>query len=316
MEKRSVKTVSIAPSESYLPLSRLARLQWLVRAVRPYVELTKPRIILFLLFTQYGAMVVAERCLPPLGITIAALLGLGLTAGGSAAVNMWYDRDIDKRMARTAGRPLPAGAVRPVVALVIGMVLGAAGFVWLYATAGALTAALALAGYIYYAVVYTMWLKRRTPQNIVIGGGAGAFPPLVGWAAATGHLAWPAWLLFAVIFFWTPSHFWGLALYRNDDYIRAGVPMLPVVRGPRTTKWQMTAYTIVLVFVSLLLGPAVHADVVYEIVAALLGVFFLLGHWYLLREPDDEHVWAKRIFLASLGYLPAIYTALAICAVV
>lgn len=257
-------------------------------------------------------MIVAEGQIPGLRETIVDLGGLALSAGGAAAINMWFDRDIDGIMSRTKGRPIPSGLVSPAQALTFGLVLGAASVVVLGVFDNGLAAALAAAGYVYYAVVYTMLLKRRTPQNIVIGGGAGAFPPLVGWAAVTGHLSLAAILMFAVIFFWTPAHFWGLALYKNEDYVKVGVPMMPAVRGAATTKRQMIAYSLVLLVVSLTLGVASSVGMLYDIAAIVLGLLFVVCNLRLWREPHDQHTWAKRTFLASLLYLPAVFTAMAV----
>lgn len=281
----------------------------MLELVRAYGVLTKPRIALLLLFTAYCAMIVAEGHLPSVPDTVLGLGGLALSAGGAAALNMWYDRDIDAVMKRTAGRPLPAGLVRPAHALVFGLALGVTSILVLGLFVNGLAAGLSAAGYVYYAVVYTMWLKRRTPHNIVVGGGAGAFPPLVGWAVVTGHLSVTAWLLFAVILLWTPAHFWGLALYKNDDYTRAGVPMMPVVRGVRATKRQMVAYAALLLAISLALAGFVRTGWIYAILAAVLGTGFLLVNLRLWRAPDDQFIWARRTFLASLLYLPALFTA-------
>ncbi|MCL6453984.1 MAG: heme o synthase [Alicyclobacillus sp.] len=285
-------------------------------AAKAYLTLTKPRIVVLLVFTGYAAMIVAAGGLPNFRVTLLGLLGLGLAAGGSAALNMWFDRDIDAVMTRTAKRPLPAGIVSAPAAFGFALLLGVASVVLLATTVNALSAWLAGAGYVYYGVVYTMLLKRHTPQNIVLGGGAGAFPPLVGVAAVTDHLSWMAVLMFAVIFLWTPSHFWGLALYKNEDYTRAGVPMMPVVRGARATKRQMVAYAVALLAVSVAMAPAMRSPLVYAVVAAAFGGWFLYVNLRLLREPDSEMAWAKRTFFASLLYLPAVFTAMALCAVV
>jgi protoheme IX farnesyltransferase len=255
---------------------------------------------------------VAQDRLPSLTQTLAGLGGLGLSAGGAAALNMWYDRDIDAVMKRTAGRPLPAGLIRPVHALVFALALGAASVLVLGLWENGLAAGLSATGYLYYGVVYTMGLKLRTPQNIVIGGGAGAFPPLVGFAVVTGHLSITSWLLFVVILFWTPSHFWGLALCKNDDYARAGVPMMPAVRGARATKRQMAAYAVLLAAVSLVLAGYLRAGWMYACLAAILDAGFLWVHLRLWRDPEDSVVWARRTFLTSLLYLPVLFAALAI----
>jgi len=299
----------------------VARLQESVRpqvgeVIRAYFTLTKPRIVLLLLFTEYCAMVVTGGQLPSPTQTLVGLLGLALSAGGAAVINMWYDRDIDCVMDRTARRPLPTGMIAPASALVFGLVLGVASVLLLGLCANWLAAGLSLAGYLYYAVVYTMWLKRRTPQNIVIGGGAGAFPPLVGWAVVSGHIGITAILMFGVIFLWTPSHFWGLALYKNDDYSRAGLPMMPVVRGSRSTKRQMVVYSVLLLICSMALGEFIKAEMLYVVLAGVLGVWFLAINVRLLRDSDESSVWAKRTFFASLLYLPAIFTVMVVCSVI
>ncbi|MCL6594067.1 MAG: heme o synthase, partial [Alicyclobacillus sp.] len=268
-----------------------------------------------LLYTALAAMVVAQGGLPPWHLMVATLGGLGLAAGGSAAINMWYDRDIDGVMERTAQRPLPAGLVQPRAVLLFGLALGVAGSAWLASAVNGLAAALTATGYVYYAVVYTILLKRRTPQNIVIGGGAGAFPPLVGWVAVTGHLALPAWLMFAVIFLWTPSHFWGLALFRQTDYERASVPMLPVVRGVRHTIRQMSLYAGLLTVAALALTPAVQHRTAYLLLALLLHTAFAACHVCLWRSQADPRSWAQRTFFASLVYLPVLFAGLAVCAI-
>jgi protoheme IX farnesyltransferase len=306
--------VSTIP-ESYGVPGYAGALRRLVQTVQPYVELTKPRILAMLVFTEYCAMVVAYRGVPPLGLTLAAVIGLALTAGGSASINMWYERDIDAQMERTAKRPLVTGAVNPQAALWFGLSLGVLGVLWLAATVGIWPAALALAGYLYYAVVYTMWLKRRTPENIVIGGGAGAIPPLIGWAAVTGRPDWAAWLMFLVIFLWTPPHFWGLALYKQSDYTRAGIPMMPQVRGILATKRRMVVYASLLVVASAGLGTAMRQPGLYIAGVVTLGMLFWLCNWRLLRAAETDTVWARRTFLGSLLYLPACFAWMVLCAV-
>jgi protoheme IX farnesyltransferase len=275
--------------------------------LRDYFALTKPGIIALLLVTGYCAMVVAHGGLPGVGVSLLTAAGLFLSCGGANAINMWYDRDIDAVMARTRGRPLPAGRVRPEAALAMGFVMEAASFVLLWRTVNPLAAWLALAGFVYYVFIYTMWLKRRTPQNIVIGGGAGAFPPLVGWAAATGRIGLAAILMFLIILFWTPPHFWALALFKQDDYRRAGVPMMPVVRGELATKWQMLGYTVVLLVASLLLYWTKVVGVYYFAAAWILGLVFVGYALFQFREQAPEVKWAKRTFRFSLIYLTALF---------
>jgi len=220
--------------------------------VADYVTLTKPRIMLLILITAYGAMAYAADGIPELGLTVATLLGLGLSSAGASALNHYYDRDIDALMTRTAVRPIPSGRVAPEAAFGFGIGLLAGSMMVLALDVNVLTAALALGGALFYVVVYTIWLKRRTPQNIVIGGAAGAVPPLVGWAAVTGRVELPAIFMFAIIFYWTPPHFWALSLLAKEDYAKANIPMLPVVRGDRETARQIMLYTVLLVGVTLL----------------------------------------------------------------
>ncbi|MFB5192733.1 heme o synthase [Alicyclobacillus fastidiosus] len=283
---------------------------------KAYVSLTKPRIMLFLIFTAYCAMFIAQRGVPNLQTMIVGLGGLALSAGGAAAINMWYDRDIDRIMQRTAKRPIPMGIVTPWHALVLGIGLGILSVVMLALWCNWLCATFSLMGYLYYAVVYTMWLKRKTPQNIVIGGGAGAFPPLVGWSAVTGHQGFAAWIMFAVIFLWTPAHFWSLALYKNDDYVRAGIPMMPIVCGSKTTKRQMVIYTFLLLLSSWLLVGSLRAQVLYIIMATAAGLLFLRSTLILMNNKEDQMTLAKRTFLVSLMYLPAVFAAAVVCALI
>src|SRR3954447_8751583 len=222
-----------------VPLPAAAR-----QVAADYLALTKPKAQSLLLLTTIAAMEIAGD--PSPGLIAATCLGGYLSAGGAGAVNHWYDRDIDAQMARTADRPVPSGRVSPRAALLYGCALSALSFVWLSATVNVLAAVLALSGFLGYVFVYTVWLKRRTPQNIVIGGAAGAVPPLVGWAAVTGDVGGTAVLLFALVFFWTPPHFWALSLLMKDEYARVGVPMLPVVRGERETRRQILLYSVLL----------------------------------------------------------------------
>ncbi|MCL6598605.1 MAG: heme o synthase [Alicyclobacillus macrosporangiidus] len=282
--------------------------------VYAFWELTKPRIVFLLLFTEICAMVAATHRVPLTWQAVAAVAGLALTAGGSAALNMWYDRDVDPQMSRTADRPLPRGVVRPGTALVFALVLGVVGVLVLTVGDNPLSGLLGLGGYLYYGVLYTMILKRRTPQNIVIGGGAGAFPPLIGWAAMTGRLDLAPWLMFLLIFLWTPSHFWGLALYKREDYARASIPMMPVVRGEASTKRQMVVYAVLLIGASAVLPLTTSLGWLYAVPAAAAGLWFLWIHARLLGAQTEQaraH-WAKRTFLASLIYLPVLFSAIAL----
>ncbi len=279
-------------------------------AAGDYLALTKPRIVALLLITGFCAMVVARDGLPPVWTTLATLLGLALSSGGANAVNMWYDRDIDRIMTRTRGRPIPSGRLAPEAALRFGILAGLTGVVLLVAAAGWLAAAMAAAGFVYYVFIYTMWLKRRTPQNIVIGGGAGAFPPLVGWAAVTGHIGMAAILMFLIIFLWTPPHFWSLALYKDEDYRRAGIPMMPVIHGWRSTKMQSALYAVLLLGASLLLYLTGRVGIWYLASAAVLGIVFVAYTLRLLREQAPHVQWAKRTFHFSLLYLTALFAAM------
>lgn len=283
-----------------------------VEVIKGFFELTKPRIMVLLLFTGYSAMIVAAHGLPKLSTTLIAMIGLALSTGGSAAINMWYDRDVDQQMTRTRRRPIPAGVVKDSHALVFGIVLGVASVVFLAVFSNPLTAILSGIGYFYYAIIYTMWLKRTTPQNIVVGGGAGAFPPLIGWAAVTGILSWPAILMFLIIFLWTPPHFWALALYKNEDYTRANIPMMPVVRGARVTKIQSLLYAIALTVVSVLLYFTHVVGMIYLVVALALGIIFTAYNVRLLFEPATEFVWARKTFKVSLVYLMLVFVAMII----
>ena len=295
-----------------------------VTAPRPSVlldffELTKPRVMVLLLITMVGAMVWAEGGLPPLWLLAAALLGMGLTSGGASAINHALEPDLDIRMERTRARPVAAGRVEPRPAIIFGIILTILGVLALiFLTGQPLAAAMALAGNLFYVLVYTMWLKRRTPQNIVIGGAAGAMPPLVGWAAVTGEIGWPALIMFGVIFLWTPPHFWALAIVKFDDYADAGVPMLPNVAGIRAATVQIVAYTVVLLAFSVaplplgwlgitdeVLGP------IYGVIALLLGLRFLQYTVRLHREAGDIDI-ARETFRFSLLYLAGIFFAMAV----
>lgn len=268
-----------------------------------YFALTKPGIMVTLLYTGLTGMILAQRGIPSIHAIVFTLLGLALSTGGSAALNMWYDRDIDTVMKRTGARPIPSGLIQPKQALVFGLVLIALSFVIMGVFLNWVSAVLSVAGAVYYVVIYTMWLKRRTPQNIVIGGGAGAMPPLIGWAGVTGHITVTGILLFLIIFLWTPPHFWSLALFKNSDYQRANVPMMPVVRGSAVTKQQSLIYGVFLLLGSLTLYFVTPLNVEYPIVALILGGVFLYFLVRTLQEKDDSFVWARRTFLYSLAYL-------------
>ncbi|NMP23226.1 heme o synthase [Sulfobacillus harzensis] len=275
-----------------------------------YLTLTKPRIIALLVVTAYCAMVVADGRIPPLGLTFFALLGLAMSTAGAHAVNMWYDRDIDAVMSRTRRRPLVTGKIPPQQALWMGIGLELASIALVLWRVNSLTAVWTTIGFLFYVVIYTIWLKRRTPQNIVIGGAAGSIPPLVGWAAVTGHMSVAAWLMFLIIFLWTPPHFWSLALYKRDDYQRAGVPMMPVVRGERSTKWQSAVYAVLLLGASIALYATHVVDVIYLVIALIIGLGFIAVHVPLLREHMPQVRWAKRTFHMSLWYMTGIFFAM------
>ena len=268
-----------------------------------YLSLTKPRIMLLLLITELGAMISAARGWPGTSLTLAALAGGALSAGGAAAVNCWFDRDIDAVMARTCTRPVPSGRIQPTRALTFGVVLAALGCVLLALATNLLAATLALAGGLFYVFVYTIWLKRATRQNIVIGGAAGAVPPLVGWAVVTGAITPPALALFAIIFFWTPPHFWSLALLLRRQYRAVGVPMLPVVASDRETRRSIVAYAVLLLAFSLV--PGIWFGPWYTVGAAILSGAFL---WMAIRGLTAEGVaWASRLFHFSLVYLGLVF---------
>jgi len=270
------------------------------------LALTKPRVQLLLLFTTVTTMLVAGS--PSLALILATCLGGYLSAGGAGAVNHWFDRDIDARMARTASRPVPAGRIAPRTALAFGCALSAASFAWLSLTVNVLAASLALVGFAGYVGVYTIWLKRRTPQNIVIGGAAGAIPPLVGWAAVTGGLSGTALYLFAIVFFWTPPHFWSLSLLMKDEYAKVGVPMLPVVRGEAETRRQIVLYAVLLYAVSQLPFCAGGFGAIYLAASLALGAVFIGGAVVLLRRADRRS--ALRLYLFSLAYLALLFGAM------
>jgi protoheme IX farnesyltransferase len=274
-----------------------------------YVALTKPRIITLLLITTVPAMILANKGMPSLWLVFATVLGGTLAAGGANAINCYFDRDIDEIMHRTQGRPLPLGKMEPVNALMFGLGLEVVAFALLLATSNVLAATLAVSATAFYVFVYTLWLKRTTPQNIVIGGAAGAFPPLVGWAAVTGHVGAPAVVLFAIIFFWTPPHFWALAIKYKDDYARANVPMLPVVATLDETKKQMFLYAVALVPVSLLLYATGSVSWIYLGAAVVLGTVFVRETW-LLRS-DERPGAAMGVFKTSISYLALIFMAVA-----
>lgn len=270
-----------------------------------YVALTKPRIVELLLITTVPAMVLAAGEWPDTWLVLATLIGGTLSAAGANALNSYLDRDIDELMRRTKRRPLARHEVPPRHALVLGVVLGVAGFAFLWWTSNLLAASIATAALLFYVFVYTIALKRSTPQNIVIGGAAGAAPVLVGWAAVTGSVAVTPWVLFFVVFYWTPPHFWALAIRYRGDYEAAGVPMLPVVVGVEATVRKMLLYTGLMVGVTLLLVPVASMSWIYLAAAIGLGAWFLWDTWRVYRNPDL----AMHLFTTSTVYLSALFAA-------
>jgi heme o synthase len=277
-------------------------------ALRDYLTLTKPKVQSLLLFTTVTTMYVAGD--PSLELIFLTCLGGALSAGGAGAVNHAVDRDIDRTMARTASRPVASGRISPQAAIAFGALLASASFALLALTVNPLAAALSLSGFCGYVFVYTLWLKRTTPQNIVIGGAAGAVPPLVAWAAVTGELSGMAFYLFAIVFFWTPPHFWALSLLMKDEYAKAGVPMLPVVRGEAETRRQILLYTVLLYAVTQLPFCAGGLGVAYVVPSIALGAAFIYCATKLLRTADRR--WALRTYLFSLAYLALLFLAAAV----
>jgi protoheme IX farnesyltransferase len=286
----------------------------LARTVAAYVSLTKPRVISLLLLTTLAAMVIAARGLPPVHLILLTLLGGALGAGGANAINCWLDRDIDAVMQRTVWRAIPAGVLQPRDALIFGVLLGVASFVLLAALVNVLSAVLTTAALLFYVLVYTSWLKRSSAQNIVIGGAAGAVPPLVGWAAVTGEISLLAVYLFAIVFYWTPPHFWALSLLIKEDYRRAGVPMLPVVRGEEETRRQILLYAVALVALTVVVFAAGLLGVPYLVGAVVLGAILILYAFRLLREGTRDA--ARRMFKYSMLYLALLFVVMAIDRVV
>jgi len=275
-----------------------------------YVELTKPKVQSLLLFTTVATMEVAGN--PSAGRIALTCVGGYLSAGGAGAVNHYYDRDIDAKMARTADRPVPSGRVSPRAALIYGIVLAALSFVLMSATINVLSASLAFAGFVGYVGVYTIWLKRRSTQNIVIGGAAGAMPPLVAWAATRGSVSWTAVYLFAIVFYWTPPHFWSLSLLMKDEYAEVGIPMLPVVRGERETRRQILLYSLLLYAVTQLPFCAGGFGVIYLVGSMVLGLAFVAGAFLLYRRADRRT--ALRLYLFSMLYLALLFATMVLAA--
>jgi protoheme IX farnesyltransferase len=299
--------VSNSASRSVSPGNRSNQIR---TTLGTYLRLTKPRVIELLLVTTLPAMMLAEQGFPDLGLVVAVLVGGALAAGGANTMNCWIERDRDRIMARTRHRPLPSGEINAQRALIFGLVLEVLAFGLLWSVANLLAAFLALSATVFYIFVYTIWLKPRTTQNIVIGGAAGAVPALVGWAAVTGSLALPAWVLFAIVFVWTPPHFWALAIRYRDDYAAAEIPMLPVTRGPAVAVRHILVYSFVVVAVSFTLPLTITMTVLYPIVAGVLGAVFIYTAVSLYRDPTPAR--AIRLFTVSNVYLALLFAAVAV----
>ncbi len=276
---------------------------------RDYFALLKPRVMSLVVFTGLAGMLLAPGGLHPV-LAFTALLCIAVGAGASGAINMWFDADIDAVMRRTQSRPIPRGVITPADALGFGVTLSVASVLVMGLAINAVAAGLLALTIAFYVLVYTMWLKRRTPQNIVIGGAAGAFPPMIGWAAVTGDISLASISLFAIIFMWTPPHFWALALYRSDEYAKAGVPMLPVVAGRAATRRQMLIYTLLLFPITLAPVALGAAGMIYGSVATVLGVLFVLSSVRVLRAADGDERPAKQMFGYSILYLFLLFATL------
>jgi len=280
------------------------------RSISDFLALGKPWIVALLLLTTFGGLVAGGRGWPSPALVVWTLLGGALAAGGSSALNQYIDRDLDKSMQRTSRRPLPAGRLTPAEGLSYGLALCLISYYLLASLVNLTAALLSLAGIVYYVVFYSILLKRATDQNIVVGGGAGAIPPMVGWAAAAGHLSLAAWILFLIIFMWTPPHFWALAIVRTKDYENAGVPMLPVVRGEKVARRQILIYTVLLVGVTLLLPAIGAAGTLYSIAAGILGVALIGTAWRVWRVPGNKTAWT--MYRWSSLYLMLLFVALVV----
>ena len=287
-----------------------------------WLALLKPRVVVLVVITGLVGLLAAPGHLHPvLGFT--AVLCIAVAAGACGAINMWYDRDIDSVMRRTVRRPIPSGRIQPAEALGFGVALASASVLTMWLATNAMAAGILALSIGFYVFVYTMWLKRRTPQNIVIGGAAGAFPPLIGWAAVTGGIDWLPFLMFAIVFMWTPPHFWALSLWAHDDYQRAGVPMLPVTAGARSTRWHVFVYTLLMVPLTLVPWACHLTGKVYGLSALVMGVWFIVGAWRVLRDKQDsvgvsltKDAPAKKLFRFSLYHLAVIFAAFAVDAFV
>jgi heme o synthase len=275
-----------------------------------FFALLKPRVMSLVVFTAFVGLAATPVAVNPV-VAIIAILGIAVGAGASGALNMWYDADIDAVMSRTSSRPIPAGRIEPGEALTFGLVLSALSVMTLGVLVSWLAAALLAFTIFFYVVIYTMWLKRATPQNIVIGGAAGAFPPMIGWAAATGTVSLESVILFLIVFLWTPPHFWALALFKSDDYDRAGIPMMPNVAGHASTRRQIFAYSLLVAPVGILPWILGYTDTAYGIAATVLGAGFVWYAWKVMAMPDSDTRMrpAKALFAYSLLYLFGIFAA-------
>jgi protoheme IX farnesyltransferase len=295
----------VAPSDPSDPPGGTLRAR-----VGAYVALTKPRIIELLLVTTVPTMIVADKGLPSIWLMAATVIGGTLAAGGANAINMYVDRDIDQVMDRTKKRPIAAGLVTPRAALTFAIAIEVAAFAFLWLTVNLLSAALAVSACLFYVFVYTLWLKRTSSRNIVIGGAAGAAPVLIGWSAVTNSVDWPPVVLFAVIFYWTPPHFWALAIRYRDDYAKVDVPMLPVVATLRTTATRILLYTLLLWGLTVLFAPVAGMGGLYLAAAVVLGAVFTLQSTRLLRDPSAQV--AMRVFTWSISYITLLFGAMAL----
>jgi protoheme IX farnesyltransferase len=282
----------------------------LTARLRGYVALTKPRIIELLLVTTVPTMIVAEQGMPSVWLIVATVVGGTFAAGGANAINMYVDRDIDAVMKRTRNRPLVTGLIQPLHGLMFAIGLEIVAFAWLWGFVNLLSAVLAVSACLFYVFVYTLWLKRTSKSNIVIGGAAGAAPVLIGWSAVTDSLAWEPWILFAVIFFWTPPHFWALAVRYKDDYAAADVPMLPVVASLRSTSIRILAYTAVVWALTLVFAPVADMGPTYWVAAVVLGAVFMAFAVRLYLDPTPKR--AMRLFSWSISYVTLLFGAMAL----
>ena len=312
----SVTETAAAGAEASAPAPVASRVDQ--TDIADWIALLKPRVMSLVVFTGLIGVLIAPGAVNPI-IGFTAVLCIAVGAGACGAINMWYDRDIDALMRRTRNRPIPAGRMPPGAALGFGITLAAASVLLMFLAVNTAAAAVLALSILFYVFVYTMWLKRRTPQNIVIGGAAGAFPVVIGWAAVTGSVALVPLVLFAIVFFWTPPHFWSLSLYAHGDYARAGVPMLPVVAGARATRRHILGYTLLLVPLTLLPWGLGEAGVIYAIAATVLGLGFLLGAGRIMRDGQDASgrslsgdAPARATFRYSILYLFALFAALAV----